>query len=98
MAAAAGSSSSAATTLRSSLKFSSSHPHPPSQFPNSTFTPHRLSLNPLKCTLRSQNPIPQNAIVSKPSPLELLKTSSADSKNSFNSIQFLYLYYVLYEC
>ncbi|WJX52415.1 Glutamyl-tRNA reductase 2, chloroplastic [Trifolium repens] len=78
MAAAAGSSSSAATTLRSSLKFSSSHPHPPSQFPNSTFTSHRLSLNPPKCTLRSQNPIPQNAIVSKPSPLELLKTSSAD--------------------
>ncbi|XP_045825985.1 glutamyl-tRNA reductase 1, chloroplastic-like [Trifolium pratense] len=77
MAAAGGSSSSAAVTFRTSLKFSPSpHLHPPSQFPkSSTFTPHPISL---KCTLRSQNPIPQNAVVSKPSPLQLLKTSSSD--------------------
>ncbi|XP_058755374.1 uncharacterized protein LOC131628563 [Vicia villosa] len=61
--------------LRQILPFS---PLPPSQFPKSTFSPHRTPLNPPKCTLSSENPLPQNAVVSKPSPLEILKTSSVD--------------------
>ncbi|XP_058725578.1 uncharacterized protein LOC131596858 [Vicia villosa] len=51
---------------------------PPSQFPKCTFSPHRTPLNHPKCTFRSENPLPQNAVVSKPSPLEILKTSSVD--------------------
>ncbi|CAI8618014.1 unnamed protein product [Vicia faba] len=70
---AIGGSSSSAATLSSSVKF------PPSQFPkSSTFSPHPTPLNPPKCTLRSENPLPPNAVVSKPSPLEILKTSSVD--------------------
>ncbi|XP_058725571.1 glutamyl-tRNA reductase 1, chloroplastic-like [Vicia villosa] len=61
--------------LRQILPFS---PSPPSQFPKCTFSPHRTPLNHPKCTFRSENPLPQNAVVSKPSPLEILKTSSVD--------------------
>ncbi|KAK7363031.1 hypothetical protein VNO77_05160 [Canavalia gladiata] len=81
MAAVGGSSSVATTTLPSSARFRRSLPPPPSQLsilskPSSSR--FRLSVNPRCPLFNDNNSIPQNAVASKPSPLELLKTSAAD--------------------
>jgi len=79
MAALAGSSS-AATSTTTSARFRRSLPPPPSQLP---FTRARFSVK-ASCPFFSDNnnSLPQNVVASKPSPLELLKTSAADSKSS----------------
>ncbi|XP_057421708.1 glutamyl-tRNA reductase 2-like [Lotus japonicus] len=73
--------SSAAATITAALPSSRRCPsQPPNQIrilskPSSSTL--RLSLNP-RCSNLAQNPVPKNAVVSKLSPLELLKSSAAD--------------------
>lgn len=79
MAALAGSSS-AATPTTSSARFRRFIRPPPSQL---HFTRARFSVK-AACPFFSDNnnSLPQNVVVSKPSPLELLKTAAADSESS----------------
>ncbi|KAK7368880.1 hypothetical protein VNO80_10913 [Phaseolus coccineus] len=76
MAALPGSSSAATATTTSSARFRRSLRPPPSQLP---FTRARFSIK-ATCPFFSDNnnPLPQSVVVSKPSPLELFKTSAAD--------------------
>lgn len=87
--AALGRSSAAATTSlsSSSARFRRSLHLPPSQL---SFPRARFSVN-ATCPFFSDNngnkiSLPQDVVASKPSPLELLKTSAADSKSSFLSL------------